>query len=155
MKETAQVVQQQLKEIGVNVEIEGLDSPAFFPKLFASWLTGTPVEDTSWDLASNGMDQLNADPASKLTSWTGDNLEIGFYVSPETKELWKKASQALTEEDKDKYYKELQVQMNEDYSMYPMANTNYVMVARKEFKGLDEIQRVPIFEDYLKITMEK
>ena len=71
MKETAQVVQQQLKEIGVNVEIEGLDSPAFFPKLFASWLTGTPVEDTSWDLASNGMDQLNADPASKLTSWAG------------------------------------------------------------------------------------
>ena len=96
MKETAQVVQQQLKEIGVNVEIEGLDSPAFFPKLFASWLTGTPVEDTSWDLASNGMDQLNADPASKLTSWTGDNLEIGFYVSPETKALWKKASQKRT-----------------------------------------------------------
>ena len=155
MKETAQVVQQQLKEIGVNVEIEGLDSPAFFPKLFASWLTGTPVEDTSWDLASNGMDQLNADPASKLTSWTGDNLEIGFYVSPETKALWKKASQALTEEDKDKYYKELQVQMNEDYSMYPMANTNYVMVARKEFKGLDAIKRVPVFEDYLKISMEK
>ncbi len=44
--------------------------------------------------------------------------------------------------------------MNEDYSMYPMANTNYVIVARKEFKGLDEIKRVPIFEDYLKISME-
>ena len=30
-----------------------------------------------------------------------------------------------------------------------------VMVARKEFKGLDAIKRVPIFEDYTKITMEK
>ena len=153
MKETAQIVQQQLQEIGVSVEIEGVDSSAFFQHLFASWITGTPVEDTSWDLATNGMDQLNADPASKLTSWTGDNLEIGFYVSPETKELWKKASQALTTEDRDKYYKELQVQMNEDYSMYPMANTNYVIAARKEFTGLNEIMRVPIFEDYTKIHM--
>ena len=56
---------------------------------------------------------------------------------------------------RDKNFKALQEQMNEDYSFYPMANTNYVMVARKEFKGLDAIKRVPIFEDYTKITMEK
>ncbi len=155
MKETAQIVQEQLKKIGVKMEIEGVDSGEFFQRLFAAWVTGKTVVDTSWDLASNGMDQLNADPATKMTSWTGDLLEKGFYVSPETKDLWIKASQALTTEDREKYYKELQVQMNEDYSMYPMANTNYVIVARKEFKGLDEIKRVPIFEDYLKISMEK
>ncbi len=155
MKETAQIVQEQLKAIGVKMEIEGVDSGEFFQRLFAAWVTGKTVVDTSWDLASNGMDQLNADPATKMTSWTGDLLEKGFYVSPETKDLWIKASQSLTTEDREKYYKELQVQMNEDYSMYPMANTNYVIVARKEFKGLDEIKRVPIFEDYLKISMEK
>ena len=155
MKETAQIVQEQLKKIGVKMEIEGVDSGEFFQRLFAAWVTGKTVVDTSWDLASNGTDQLNADPATKMTSWTGDLLEKGFYVSPETKDLWIKASQSLTTEDREKYYKELQVQMNEDYSMYPMANTNYVIVARKEFKGLDEIKRVPIFEDYLKISMEK
>lgn len=155
MKETAQIVQEQLKKIGVKMEIEGVDFGEFFQRLFAAWVTGKTVVDTSWDLASNGMDQLNADPATKMTSWTGDLLEKGFYVSPETKDLWIKASQSLTTEDREKYYKELQVQMNEDYSMYPMANTNYVIVARKEFKGLDEIKRVPIFEDYLKISMEK
>lgn len=155
MKETAQIVQEQLKKIGVKMEIEGVDSGEFFQRLFAAWVTGKTVVDTSWDLASNGMDQLNADPATKMTSWTGDLLEKGFYVSSETKDLWIKASQSLTTEDREKYYKELQVQMNEDYSMYPMANTNYVIVARKEFKGLDEIKRVPIFEDYLKISMEK
>lgn len=154
MKETAQIVQEQLKEIGVEVELEGLDGGEFFPHLFAAWITGETVEDTSWDLATNGMDQLNSDPATKMTSWRGELVQNGFYVSPETDELWDKASQALTEEDREKYYKELQVQMNEDYSLYPMANTNYVIVARKEFKGLDAILRVPIFEDYLKITME-
>ena len=155
MKETAQIVQEQLKEIGVTVEIEGMDRSAFFPHLFAAWLSGSFKEDTSWDLASNGMDQLNADPSTKMTGWKGDLVSKGFYVSDKTNELWEKASQAVTEEDREKYYKELQVQMNEDYSFYPMANTNYIIVARKEFKGLDAIERVPIFEDYLKISMEQ
>ena len=155
MKETAQIVQEQLKEIGVTVELEGMDRSAFFPHLFAAWISGSFKEDTSWDLASNGMDQLNADPSTKMTGWKGELVSKGFYVSDKTNELWEKASQAITEEEREKYYKELQVQMNEDYSFYPMANTNYVMVARKEFKGLDEIERVPIFEDYLKITMEQ
>ena len=155
MKETAQIVQQQLKKIDVNLEIEGMDGSAFFPHLFAAWISGGFKEDTSWDIASNGMDQMNADPATKMTSWSGDLVEKGFYVSPETKEAWKTASQSLTTEDRDKNFKALQEQMNEDYSFYPMANTNYVMVARKEFKGLDAIKRVPIFEDYTKITMEK
>ncbi|MDO4265476.1 MAG: ABC transporter substrate-binding protein [Eubacteriales bacterium] len=154
MKETAQIVQQQLQQIGVNVEIEAMDSAAFFPHLFAAWRGGNFTEDTSWEMASNGMDQMNADPATKLTSWTGDPLDKGFYVSDATNKLWTEASQALTTEEREEKYKELQVQMNEDYSMYPMANTNYVIVARKEFKGLDDIKRVPIFEDYLKITVE-
>ena len=97
---------------------------------------------------------MNSDPATKMTSWRGDLVSNGFYVSDATNELWDKASQALTAEEREQYYKELQVQMNEDYAMYPMANTNYVIAVRKEFKGLDEIKRVPIFEDYLKITME-
>lgn len=155
MKETAQIVQEQLKNIGVNIEIEGVDSGEFFQRLFAAWVSGKTVEDTSWDLATNGMDQMNADPATKMTSWTGDLLEKGFYVSPATKELWIKASQAVSEEDREVNFKALQAQMNEDYAMYPMANTNYVIVARKEFKGLDEVKRVPIFEDYLKISMEQ
>ena len=52
-----------------------MDSGEFFQRLFAAWVTGKTVVDTSWDLASNGMDQLNADPATKMTSWTGDLLE--------------------------------------------------------------------------------
>lgn len=154
MKETAQIVQQQLKEIGVEVELEGLEGSEFFTHLFAAWITGKTVEDTSWDMATNGMDQLNSDPGTKMTGWRGELVSNGFYVSDATNELWDKASQALTAEEREQYYKELQVQMNEDYAMYPMANTNYVIAVRKEFKGLDEIKRVPIFEDYLKITME-
>ncbi|MDO4475102.1 MAG: ABC transporter substrate-binding protein [Eubacteriales bacterium] len=155
MKETAQIVQQQLEKIGVKVEIEGFDNGEFFMHLFAAWITGETVEDTSWDIASNGMDSLNADPATKMTSWKGDLIQNGFYMSDATTELWEKAAQSLDETEREQLYKDLQVQMNEDYSFYPMANTNYVIVSRKEFKGLDTVLNYPIFEDYTVISMEQ
>lgn len=155
MKETAQIVQQQLKAIGVNVEIEGFDNGEFFSHIFAAWLSGKTVEDTSWDIASNGMDSLVADPGTKRSGWEGDLVNNGFYASDATRELWDKATKAIDEKDREEYYKELQVQMNEDYPFYPMANTNYVIVAQKQFKGLDKVLNYPIFEDYTTITMEQ
>ena len=77
------------------------------------------------------------------------------WMSEETKALWEKAAQSLDETEREELYKELQVQMNEDYSFYPMANTNYVIVAQKEFKGLDTVLNYPVFEDYTVISMEK
>lgn len=154
MKETAQIVQQQLAQIGVNVEITGYDNGEFFSHIFAAWLSGETVEDTSWDLASNGMDSLNADPSTKMVDYKGELVQNGFYASEKTLDLWIKATQAPTTEERETYFKELQVSMSDDYTMYPMANTNYVMVARKEFKGLDAVSSYPIFEDYTKIYME-
>ena len=75
-------------------------------------------------------------------------------MSEETSALWETAAQSIDLIEREELYKQLQVQMNEDYSLYPMANTNYVMVARKEFKGLDAIEKYPVFEDYTQITME-
>ena len=144
-----------MEKIGVKVEIEGYDNGEFFGHLFAAWISGETVEDTSWDIASNGMDSLNADPATKMTSWKGELIQNGFYMSDATKELWEKAAQSLDETEREELYKELQVQMNEDYPFYPMANTNYVIVARKEFKGLDTVPNYPIFEDYTTISMEQ
>ena len=101
------------------------------------------------------MDSLNADPATKMSSWKSPLIQVGMYMSDETIELWEKASQAIDVAEREKLYKELQVQFNEDYSIYPMANTNYVMVARKEFKGLDALEKYPVFEDYTKIYVEE
>lgn len=154
MKETAQIVQQQLKAIGVEVEIEGFDTGEFFAHLFAAWMGGETTVDTSWDLASNGMDSLNADPSTKMGDYKGELVQNGFYASEKTLELWDKATTAVSVEEREQYFKELQQSMSDDYTMYPMANTNYVMVTRKEFKGLDEVERYPVFEDYTKIYME-
>lgn len=155
MKETAQIVQQQLEKIGVKVEITGFDNGEFFKHLFAAWSGGKTTVDTSWDLASNGMDSLNADPSTKMGDYKGELVQNGFYASEKTLELWDKATTAVDVKDREMYFKELQQSMSDDYTMYPMANTNYVMVARKEFKGLDEVERYPVFEDYTKIYMEK
>lgn len=155
MAETAQIVQQQLATIGVEVNLQGLDSPGFFPKLFAAWITGKTVEDTSWDLATNGFDQMNADPATVIFEYVGPNAGNGFYSSEETVKLWNDASREVDLGKREELFKELQVSISDDYSMYPMANTNYVMVSPAGFKGLDSISKVPVFEDYLQIYFEQ
>lgn len=156
MKETAQIVQQQLKQIGVEVNIQGIsNSSEFFGHIFAAWKGGKTTVDTEWDLATNGMDSLNADPATKMSSWKSPLIQVGLYMSDENVELWEKASQSTDLTEREALYKELQESWNNDYSIYPMANTNYVMVTRKEFKGLDAIEKYPVFEDYTKIYMEK
>lgn len=155
MAETAQIVQQQLAQIGVEVNLEGLDSAGFFPKLFAAWITGETVEDTSWDLATNGFDQMNADPATVIMEYVGPNAGNGFYSSEKTVKLWDEASKETDLEKREDLFKQLQVSIKDDYSMYPMANTNYVMVSQKGFEGLDSVSRVPVFEDYLQIYFEE
>ena len=101
------------------------------------------------------MDSLNADPATKMSSWKSPLIQVGLYMSDEVVKLWEDAATAIDVTEREALYKELQERWLEDYSIYPMANTNYVMVARKEFKGLDALEKYPVFEDYTKIYMEK
>ena len=98
---------------------------------------------------------MNSDPATVIMEYVGPNAGNGFYSSEETVELWNKASKAVDLEERESLFKELQQSIKDDYSMYPMANTNYVMVAQKGFHGLDSVSRVPVFEDYLQIYFEQ
>ena len=54
-----------------------------------------------------------------------------------------------------KNYKELQKQVYEDRSIYPLAFPNYVFAVRSCVKGADTIRTAPIFEDFSKLSIEK
>lgn len=153
MKETAQIVEQQLQAINVNLSITAMDTAQFLQSFFSAMIN-PGVDDQSWDLGSNGVDQLNGDPGSKFGSLCGNKggLQDQIYVSDATYDLWLKATEAIDTTEREKYFKELQEQMLEDYCMFPMANTNYVMAAVNGFTGLDTIKRYPAFEDYTKIS---
>lgn len=58
-------------------------------------------------------------------------------------------------EERAEIYKELQKQVYEDRSIYPLAFPNYVFAVRSYVKGADTIRTAPIFEDFSKLSIEK
>ena len=64
MPEVAIVIQQQLKEVGINVELQAMDSSSFMSEFF-SWMS---EPSAGWDLGTNGWDSLQGDPSSTINT---------------------------------------------------------------------------------------
>lgn len=83
-------------------------------------------------------------------TWT-QNL----YSSERAAQLWKDGRGTSNMEERAEIYKELQKQVYEDRSIYPLAFPNYVFAVRSYVKGADTIRTAPIFEDFSRLSIEK
>lgn len=151
MEAVATVIQQQLAEIGVNLSIEGLDSPTFFNRFFGvAFETG---EEDSWDLGTNGWDSERGSDLGQAYRYLNDNPPAwGF--SDETGQLAIDVNTASDPDIAKETAKEMQKAALEEYYEYPLTYTNYIMVSQKNVKGLDEKPVIPEFVDYLAIEVE-
>ena len=150
MEAVATVVQQQLSQIGVKLNIEGLDSPTFFARFFANG-KGT---DT-YDLGSNGWD-----------SERGSAYQAHFYLdhglrehnvwgwSKEISEKVIKADATADEAEAQKLWDEIQEEYVEEYWEFPLTYTNFVMVSQKNVTGLDGSEVVPELVDWMSIKVD-
>lgn len=144
-QETALIIQQQLKNLGVNLEITPLESNGFFAKAFS--------DAADYDLYLNGY-AATGDPDVFVGMFNG-TWGINVYVSEKAKALWAEGSVTVAENKRAAIYKQLQAQAKEDMTIYPIAFPNYCFVARSNVNGLDALSTIPVFEDYLKISFEK
>lgn len=152
MEQVAVVVQQQLQAIGVNLQIEGLDSTTFFNRFFYG-AYGTDQGNT-WDLGSNGWDSERGMSGAQAYSYITQGqtrLCSGF-----TEELGNMAREANAEPDAEKrreLWYQIQDQFYAEYWEYPLTYTNYVMVSHKDVSGLDASPIVPEFSQFAGIQM--
>lgn len=143
-EETALILQQQLKAIGVNLEATGYDTQGFFEIFFY-----TDLGD--WDLGLNGY-AANAGPNSLRYMFSSDGfLTKNVFTTDEALALWQSGNATFDEAGRDEIYKQLQQQIKDDYCMYPIAFPNWIAATDKGLMGIDSLQAVPVFEDYLKI----
>lgn len=145
-KETALIIQQQLAQVGIEVEVTGLESMVFFQDGF-----------TEYDLVLNGY-PASGDPGQArsfggyVPEASGNNK---MYQSQEQLELWEEADAELDESKRKELYKELQEVVKTDYSVYPIAYPNMVFAIDKRYKGFETYKTIPVFEDYTKIYFEE
>ncbi|MEG2017271.1 MAG: ABC transporter substrate-binding protein [Clostridium sp.] len=146
MEDCALIIQQQLKEVGITVEITGYETQGFFDKFFYT-------DDGTWDLGLNGY-ASNADPNGNNGMFQyGKFLTKNVCTSEATGELWAKGDQTIDEAERKAIYSDIEKAVKEEYTIYPISMPNFVLVADKKFQGLDAIKIVPVFEDYLQLYM--
>lgn len=145
MKESAQIIQQQLKNVGINLEVIPLESAGFFEKVFGT--------DGDYEFYLNGYGAVG-DPDQVVAGMYDGTWGVNLAVSDEVSQLWKDARTVYTPEERAAIYKQIQIQTRDELTCYPIAYPNYVFVTTSNIKGADTIKRTPVFENYTKLTME-
>ena len=145
MKESAQIIQQQLKNVGINLEVIPLESAGFFEKVFGT--------DGDYEFYLNGYGAVG-DPDQVVAGMYDGTWGVNLAVSDEVSQLWKDARTVYTPEERAAIYKQIQIQTRDELTCYPIAYPNYVFVTTSNIKGAETIKRTPVFEDYTKLTME-
>ena len=145
MKESAQIIQQQLKNVEINLEVIPLESAGFFEKVFGT--------DGDYEFYLNGYGAVG-DPDQVVAGMYDGTWGVNLAVSDEVSQLWKDARTVYTPEERAAIYKQIQIETRDELTCYPIAYPNYVFVTTSNIKGADTIKRTPVFEDYTKLTME-
>jgi peptide/nickel transport system substrate-binding protein len=128
-KDTAVIVQEFLKRVGVEARLEPLDWPTFVKKLFASDFEGIVV---SW------TGHHDPDPFGYTiwhsSQWKGRNF--AHYKNPKVDELLEAARRTANQAERKKYYGEFSRILMEDAPYVFLYFEQQVYVTRQGYEGL-------------------
>lgn len=145
MESVALIIQQQLKNVGITCEVEGLDSNAFFALYF--------FDDTqdAWDIGLNGW---ASGGRANYCSWyiDGSYYALNCHTSEELNELWTAADQAT--ENVAEAYNEVSRLLQTYYTYVPITNTNRVVITPANAKGWEDSSRQDL-SDYMTLYKTK
>ena len=146
MENCALMIQQQLKAVDLNVEIQGYETQGFFDVFFY-----TDVGD--WELGLNGYSTNGDNQGDEYMFSLEGFLSKNICSTDEIAALWNEGDATTDPEERAAIYKEIQEQIRDVYTMFPISSPNFVVATDKRLKGVDAIDMVPLFEDYLNLYM--
>lgn len=142
----ALIVQQQLKEVGIESEIQGYDANSYFDQLFEY-----DGKNTGYDIAVNGY-ASNGDPDANKSMFS--SLSNNMVTSDKLEELWIQGVKENDPEIRKEIYENLAQEIKDIHAMYMVGSTNIILAAKDNYKGLDEEHLIPLFVDYSKIYID-
>jgi peptide/nickel transport system substrate-binding protein len=128
VKDTAVIVQEYLKRVGVEAQLEALDWPTFVKKLFASEFEGIVV---------NWTNHHDPDPFAYTiwhsSQWKGRNF--AHYKNPKVDEALEAARRATAQAERKKHYAEFSRLLMEDAPYVFLYFPQQVYVTRQGYEG--------------------
>lgn len=142
-------IQQQLKAIGINVELLPLDANAMSQR-------SQDMKNTAYELSLGGYIMGSEPDGYKSLYMSNEAYNYAHYKNPAFDALWE---QGATETDTAKraaVYKQIQQTVASDMAWYPIAYTNAVVAVDKRFGGTKEAEPKPVymFQDLSKIYQQ-
>lgn len=141
----AAIVQQELKAVGIDVELLGMDSTALSEKM--------RKVQTDFDLVFGGY-IMGIDPDTFNSLFTS-NSEVNYmhYKNSEIDRLFNEGRVEIDEAKRKEIYNQIQKIMQDDAVFYPILSNNRVLVIDKRIGGIKEAGLVPVytFEDMSKL----
>ena len=136
----AEVLQAQMAEIGVTLELDVLEVPAFLEK----WQAG----DFELAICGHGYE---VDPSIRLNRWMTDNPgNYGHYSNPEFDALCEEAATTIDEaKRKELYYDAYHIFADDSAIIYCIGEVRYSAI-RNNIEGLIKITA---YNDYTKLTV--
>lgn len=142
------IMQQRLKEIGIDLELIPMERGAFLEKFI-------DATNTDFDLAFNGY-VMGLEPSgySPLFKAEDPNNFMG-YVNEELDPMWDKGIVETDEAKRAEIYEGIQEEIMDDMVVYPIAYPKSIVAINNKFGGIEEARLVPItmFEDLSKLYM--
>lgn len=142
-EDIALIVQQQLKEVGVESEIQGYDSNSYFDQLFEY-----DGENTGYDIAVNGYPGTG-DPDENRSMFS--SMSNNMVSSEKLDQLWEDGATESDPEKRQEIYEQIAQEIKDIHAMYMVGSTNIILAAKEGYQGLDEVPLIPLFVDYSKI----
>ena len=146
MENCALMIQQQLKAVNLNVEIQGYETQGFFEVFFYT-------DAGDWELGLNGYSTNGDNQGDEYMFSLEGFLSKNLCSTDEIAALWNEGDATTDPEERAAIYKEIQEQIRDAYTMFPISSPNFVVATDKRLKGVDAIDMVPLFEDYLNLYM--
>ena len=143
----ALTIQASLKEIGINVELNGVESAAWS----AAYLD---KENDTFDLFLGGY-IMGIDPNLYAPLFSSEVDSSFRFSRPDSDELWIQADQAADSADRTALYAEIQKLIQDEAIFYPLGSNNRALVAAAKVGNVEEAGLVPIYsiKDLSKLTL--
>ena len=144
----ALTVQAQLKEVGIQVELCGMNQAAYMKAAYDR-------TNTDYDIFFGGY-VMGVDPDMYSMLFVSTKDDMINYTSPEIDELFAQGNATLDEAERKEIYTEVQKKVSEEAIFYPFGTNLRTLVTSARVEGVEDAGLVPIytFGDMAKLKLK-
>lgn len=143
----ALLIQEMLKEIGVNLELLPMERATFIEKLL-------DPKNQDFEMAINGYVMGDNPDSYGYLFKTGSAENFSGYSNEEIDKLFAEGKTEMDEAKRSEIYKKIQQILVDDAVQYSLVNTKSIIAVNSEFGNIEEATPAPIYmlQYYNKIT---